>query len=71
MSYEDFLDLPVDYITQVANIIRFKREHNIPFSEEEEELVEHFVRYTESLKLKEDVMRLEYCYDLESYDKYK
>ena len=46
MSYEEFLDLPVEYITRLAQTIRHKRENNIPFSVEETDLQEHFIRYT-------------------------
>lgn len=69
MSYEDFLDLPVNHITQFAQNIRYKRENNIPFTEEDLELQEHFVRYTQDLKLQEDKARLEYMWSLKSYDK--
>lgn len=69
MSYEEFLDLPVEQIQEVAKIIRYKRENNLPFSEEEKEMVDHFIRYTNELKLQEDKARLEYCYGLESYEK--
>ena len=69
MSYEEFLDLPVNYITQFAQNIRYKRENNIPFSEEDLELQEHFIRYTEDLKLQEEKARLEYFYSLDSYSK--
>ena len=69
MSYEEFLDLPVNRIQEIAKIIRYKREHNIPYSEEEEDLVKHFVRYTQELKLQEDKARLEYHYNLKSYEK--
>lgn len=69
MSYEEFLDLPVDYITQLAQNIKFKRENGIPFSEEELELQEHFIKYTQDLKLKEEKARLEYFYSLDAYKK--
>jgi hypothetical protein len=69
MSYEEFLDLPVTRIQEIAKIIRYKREHNIPYSDEEEELVEHFVRYTQELKLQENKARLEHFYNLKSYEK--
>ena len=69
MSYEEFLDLPVNYITQLAQNIRYKRENNIPFTEEELELQEHFITYTEGLKLQEDKARLEYMWSLDAYEK--
>jgi hypothetical protein len=69
MSYEDFLELPVNYITQFAQNIRYKRENDIPFTDEDIELQEHFNRYTEELKLQEDKARLEYFYSLDSYKK--
>lgn len=69
MSYEEFLDLPVNYITQFAQNIKYKRENNIPFTEEDIELQEHFIRYTEDLKLQEEKARLEYFYSLDSYEK--
>lgn len=69
MSYEDFLDLPVSYISEIAKIIRFKRENDIQFSEEEKELQEHFIRYTQELKLQEEKARLEYMFSLDAYDK--
>jgi hypothetical protein len=69
MSYEDFLELPVNYITQFAQNIRYKRENDIPFSDEDIELQEHFIRYTEELKLQEEKARLEYFYSLDSYKK--
>lgn len=69
MSYEEFLDFPVDYITEYAKHIRYKREHNIPLTEEDIELQEHFVRYTEELKLQEEKARLEYMFSLGAHDK--
>lgn len=71
MSYEEFLDLPVDYITKLAKTIKFKRENNIPFSEEDIQLQEHFVRYTQELRLQEEKERLEYMFSLEPYEKNK
>lgn len=68
MSYEEFLDLPVNYITEMARIIRMKRESNIPFSQDDIEFREHFIRYTQELQLKEDRMRLEYCWSLNLQD---
>jgi hypothetical protein len=69
MSYEDFLDLPVNHITQFAQNIRYKRENNIPFTEEDIELQEHFLKYTEELKLQEEKARLEYMWSLDAYKK--
>jgi hypothetical protein len=69
MSYEDFLDLPVNHITQFAQNIRYKRENNIPFTEEDIEMQEHFIRYTQDLKLQEEKARLEYMFSLDSYNK--
>lgn len=69
MSYEEFLDLPVNYITQFAQNIRYKRENNIPFSEEDLLLQEHFIRYTQDLKLQEEKARLEYMFSLDAYQK--
>lgn len=69
MSYEEFLDLPVNYITQFAQNIRCKRENDIPFTDEDLELQEHFIRYTQELKLQEEKARLEYFYSLEPYKK--
>jgi hypothetical protein len=69
MSYEEFLDLPVEYVREIAKFITHKRENNLPFTDEEKELVDHFIRYTNELKLKEDRARLEYCYQLDSYEK--
>jgi hypothetical protein len=69
MSYEEFLDLPVDYITQYAKHIRSKRENNIPLTEEDVELQEHFVRYTEELKLQEEKARLEHMFSLDAHNK--
>lgn len=71
MSYEEFLDLPVNYITQFAQNIKYKRENNIPFTEEELELQEHFIRYTQDLKLQEEKARLEYMWSLDAYEKDK
>ena len=65
MSYEEFLDLPVNHVTQFAQNIRYKRENNIPFTEEDFQLQEHFVRYTQDLKLQEERARLEYMWSLE------
>jgi hypothetical protein len=71
MSYEDFLNLPISRIQEISKIIRFKRENEVPLSEEEVELRDHFIRYTQDLKLKEEKTRLEYFYKLDSYDKNK
>lgn len=71
MSYEEFLNLPVDYITQFAQNIKFKRENNIPFTDDDLILQKHFVRYTQELKLQEEKARLEYFYSLDAYQKDK
>ena len=69
MSYEEFLNLPVNHITQFAQNIRFKRENDIPFSEEELTLERRFVRYTKGVRLQEDIARLEYFYSLKDHIK--
>lgn len=69
MSYEEFLDLPVNYITQFAQNIKYKRENNIPFSEEDLQLQKYFIRYTQDLQLQEEKARLEYFYSLDAYEK--
>lgn len=69
MSYEEFLDLPVDYIRELAKIIQHKRENRIPFTDQEKIMVDHFIRYTNELKLQEEKARLEYCYQMKSYEK--
>ncbi len=71
MSYEEFLDLPVNYITQFAQNIRYKRENNIPFNEEDLKLQKYFTRYIEDLKIQEEKARLEYMFSLDSYEKNK
>jgi hypothetical protein len=71
MSYEEFLDLPVNHITQLAQNIKFKRENNIPFSDEELIMEQHFAHYTKDLKLQEEKARLEYFYSLNAYKKNK
>jgi hypothetical protein len=69
MSYEEFLELPVIHITQICQNLKFKRENNIPFSHEEELMQEHFINYTQDLKLQEDKARLEYFWSLKCYEK--
>ena len=69
MSYEEFLNLPVNRITQFAQNIRFKRENDIPFSKEELTLEKHFVRYTKDVRMQEDIARLEYFYGLKDHIK--
>lgn len=69
MSYEEFLDLPVEYITRLAQNIKYKRENNLPFSDDELEMQDHFIRYTKELKLQEEKARLEYHYSLDAYEK--
>jgi len=71
MSYEEFLNLPVNRITQFAQNIKFKRENDIPFSKEELTLEKYFVRYTKDVRIQEDIARLEYFYSLDDYKKTK
>jgi hypothetical protein len=71
MSYEEFLDLPVNYITQFAQNIRYKRENDIPFTDKDLELQDHFLKYTEELKLQEEKARLEYMFSLDAHHKDK
>jgi len=71
MSYEEFLNLPVNRITQFAQNIKFKRENDIPFSKEELTLEKYFVRYTKDVRIQEDIARLEYFYGLDDYKKTK
>jgi hypothetical protein len=68
MSYEEFLDLPVSYITQFAQNIKYKRENNIPFNDDDLELQEHFTRYTQELTLQEEKARLEFIFSLDAYE---
>lgn len=65
MSYEEFLQLPVDFIVRQAQNIKFKRENNIPLSEEEHELRDHFSQYSQEVLLEENKARLEYCWSLD------
>lgn len=69
MSYEEFLNLPVDYIHRFTEIVEFKLEHNIPFSDEEILLQDHFIRYIDEIKLQEKRSFLEFCYDMGTDDK--
>lgn len=69
MSYEEFLDLPVDYVRRIIKNLNYKRENRIPLSEEESELQNHFIYYTQDLKLREEKERLEYMWSLDSYEK--
>ena len=69
MSYDEFLDLPINYINEFAQNIKYKVNNNIPFSEDELEIQEHFIRYTQELKLQEEKTRLEYHYSLDAYEK--
>jgi hypothetical protein len=71
MSYEEFLDLPINYINEFAQNIKYKVNNNIPFSEDELEIQEHFIQYTKELKLQEEKARLEYHYSLDAYEKNK
>jgi hypothetical protein len=71
MSYEEFLDLPVNYITQFAQNIRYKRENDIPFTDKDLELQDHFIKYTEELKLQEEKARLEYMFSLDAHRREK
>jgi hypothetical protein len=71
MSYEEFLDLPVNYITQFAQNIRYKRENDIPFTDKDLELQDHFIKYTEELKLQEEKARLEYMFSLDDHRREK
>lgn len=65
MSYEEFLQLPVNFIVRQAQNIKFKRENNIPLSEEETELRDHFIAYSNQVFLEETRARLEYCWSLD------
>ena len=71
MSYEEFLNLPVNRITQFAQNIKFKRENDIPYSKEELTLEKYFVRYAKDVRIQEDIARLEYFYGLDDYKKTK
>jgi hypothetical protein len=71
MSYEEFLNLPVDSVTKFVQVIKHKRLNNIPFNDEELELCEHVEKYVKQIKLNEDKTRLEYMFSLKSYQKDK
>lgn len=71
MSYEEFLNLPADFIINFAKEMKYKSEKNIPFTGEDLEIRDHFIRYTKDLKLQEEKQRLEYFYSLDAYQKDK
>lgn len=62
MSYEEFMELPLDDIHKYKELISWKGVRNIPLTEKEKEIQRHMMRYCDSI-------RLERCFTLKSYEK--
>lgn len=62
MSYEDFLDLPLEDVHNFMNIIKWKNDRGLPLSDDENEIKSYLIRYSDSV-------RLERCFRMKSYEK--
>lgn len=65
MTYEEFLDLPVDFIDDMEKVFIIKQKYRLEFTEEEKEINNYIVTYWEESKINELRYKFEKCWEIE------
>lgn len=65
MTYEEFLDLPIDFIYDMEKLVIIKNKYRLEFTEEEKEINNHMLTYWEEMKINELRHNFEKCWEIE------
>ena len=63
MTYEEFLQMPANFVTDIAKVIDIKINYGLKFTEEEILIKDHLLRYHEQAKLGSLRNHFEKCWD--------
>ena len=63
MTYEDFLQMPATFVTDIAKVIDIKLNYRMKFTEEELQIKDHLLQYYEESKLGSLRNHFEKCWD--------
>lgn len=64
MTYEEFLDLPIDFIYDMEKLVIIKNKYRLEFTEEEKEINNHMLTYWEEMKINELRHNFEKCWEI-------
>ena len=63
MTYEEFLDMPVSFIDDMAKLLIIKQKYRMNFTEEEKQINNYILTYWEEMKINELRYTFERCWD--------
>lgn len=65
MTYEEFLDLPTEFIDDMEKVLIIKQKYRLRFTEEEKQINNHIITYWEEMKINELRGKFEKCWEIE------
>ena len=65
MTYEEFLNQPTTFLDDVEKLFIIKHKYRMQFTEEEKEINEYLLRYSEEMKINELRYKFEKCWEIE------
>tara|TARA_R110000868_G_scaffold373587_1_gene637788 strand:- start:265 stop:465 length:201 start_codon:yes stop_codon:yes gene_type:complete len=63
MTYEEFLNMPVSFIDDMAKLLIIKQKYRMSFTEEEKQINNYILTYWEEMKINELRYTFERCWD--------
>jgi len=64
MTYDEFLQMPSNFVTDIAKVIDIKVNYGMNFTEEEKQINQHLLQYYEKAKLGSLRNHFEKCLDM-------
>lgn len=65
MNYEEFLNQPTTFLDDMEKLFIIKHKYRLDFTEQEQEINQHLLTYTEEMKINELRYNLERCWEIE------
>jgi hypothetical protein len=65
MTYEEFLNQPTTFLDDIEKLFIIKHKYRMQFTEEEKEINEYLLRYSEEMKINELRYKFEKCWEIE------